>query len=128
VLVRINNNKKEYNKYNHEDMLHLRGTEEKERTLRDRLRLKGYEQSLQTQLDATIARQVIVDDEYSLDNTSLNKLYHGDVYGIRVSEKNIKNPSIVATYNNRVKFENDVLDIPVNELDSDYTGDAKDYE
>lgn len=127
-VVRFNNRIKSYNKSNPDDMLPLIATEEKERTLRDRLRLKGYEQSLQTQLDATIARQVIVDDEYSLDNTSLNKLYHGDVYGIRVSEKNIKNPSIVATYNNRVKFENDVLDIPVNELDSDYTGDAKDYE
>src|SRR5699024_10278564 len=127
-VVRFNNRIKSYNKSNRDDMLPLIATEEKERTLRDRLRLKGYEQSLQTQLDATIARQVIVDDEYSQDNTSLNKLYHGDVYGIRVSEKNIKNPSIVATYNNRVKFENDVLDIPVNELDSDYTGDAKDYE
>lgn len=127
-VVRFNKRIKSYNKSNPDDMLPLIATEEKERTLRDRLRLKGYEQSLQTQLDATIARQIIVDDEYSVDNTSLNKLYHGDVYGIRISDKNIQNSSIVATYNNRVKFENDVLDIPMNELDSEYTGDAKDYE
>lgn len=127
-LLRMNDRIQAYNKANPEDTLPFIAIEEKERTLRDRLRLRGYEQSLQQQLESTIAKQVIFDDNFSLDNTSLNKLYHGDVYGIRISDKNINNEAIIETYNNRVKFENDVLDIPANQLDPSYDGESKDYD
>lgn len=127
-LFRMNDRIKAYNKANPDDTLPFIAIEEKERTLRDRLRLRGYEQSLQTQLEATIARQVILDDNHSINNTSLNKLYHGDVYGIRISDKNLDNEAIIDTYNNRVKFENDVLDIPAKQLDPNYDGETKDYE
>ncbi len=106
-------------------------TKEVERSLRDRLRFTGFNQSLDQQLESVISRQALQDQEYSIDNTSLNKLYHGDVYGIRISDKNIEKENIVKTYQNRIKFDESVLDLDASQLDAsfedsnedDYTGE-----
>lgn len=125
-IRRLNGRIDDYNAKNEDSPLAKVETIEVERTLRDRLRLRGYEQSLNQQLEATVARQVLQDTSHSIDNTSLNKLYHGDVYGMRISEKNKSNASIVQTYNNRVKFDDDVLFKSINELDASFDEDNED--
>lgn len=122
-IVRLNARIDDYNAKHKDNPLAKVDTVEVERTLRDRLRLRGYEQSLNQQLEATVARQVLQDTSHSIDNTSLNKLYHGDVYGMRISESNKNNAAIVETYNNRVKFDDDVLFKSINELDSSFESD-----
>lgn len=125
-ILRLNARIEDYNKNHPEQKLAKVATVEVERTLRDRLRLRGYEQTLNQQLEATIARQILQDTSHSIDNTSLNKLYHGDVYGMRISDKNKKNESILQTYNNRVKFDNDALFMPINELDNSFDSQNED--
>lgn len=128
-LIRINSEIELFNQDKEDkDKLSKIDSEDKERTLRDRLRLKGYRQNLSQQLDATIARQVLQEENHSVDNTSLNKLYHGDVYGIRIPSNYINKDNIIETYNKRVKFENDVLTLPIKELDSSFEGEEPDYD
>ncbi|WP_341775915.1 hypothetical protein [Staphylococcus hyicus] len=104
-------------------------TEEVQKSLKDRLRLKGFDQSIKQQLESVVSKQVLQDTNFSLGNTSLNKLYHGDVYGIRIAEHNLNNDAIVETYKNRVKFEDDVLYLSNSELDSSYEGEREeDYD
>ncbi len=126
-LTRINTAIDVYNSKNEERLPKIETTEEK-RTLKDRLRLKGFDQNFTKQINATIARQVLQEENHSIDNVSLNKLYHGDVYGMRISKENLDKEAIIETYKNRVKFENDVLDLSMQELDSDYEGQDKEYE
>lgn len=125
-ILRLNSRIDEYNKNNPNQKLAKVATVEVERTLKDRLRLRGYEQTLNQQLEATIARQILQDTSHSIDNTSLNKLYHGDVYGMRISDKNKNNDSIIQTYNKRVKFDDDVLFMPIDKLDSSFDGQNED--
>lgn len=128
-LIRINSEIELYNQGKDDvDKLAEIASVDKERTLRDRLRLKGYRQNLTQQLDATIARQVLQEENHSIDNTSLNKLYHGDVYGIRIPKNYINKDNIIETYKKRVKFENDVLNLPFNELDSNFDGEESEYD
>lgn len=124
-----------YNAKHPEQPAQFIATKEVQRTLRDRLRFKGYDQSLNQQLESLISKQALQDYEYSVDNTSLNKLYHGDVYGMRISDKNKEKENIVKTYQNRIKFDESVLDLNPSELDAsfddengeEYTGEDKSY-
>ncbi|EHT3670506.1 hypothetical protein KXP69_002277 [Staphylococcus pseudintermedius] len=111
-----------YNEQNPENKLQLVASKEVERTLRNRLRFKGFEQTLKQQLEALVSKQILQDNTYSLDNTSMNKLYHGDVYGIRISEENLDKQDVIKTYQNRVKFDESVLNLPISELDNDFVG------
>lgn len=112
-----------YNRKNPNQQLPTVATEEVQRTLRDRLRFKGYDQTLKQQIESLVSRQALQDFEYGRDNTSLNKLYHGDVYGIRISDKNKEKTNIVKTYQNRIKFDESVLNLDKDELDSEYNPD-----
>lgn len=103
-------------------------TEERPTTLRDRLRLKGYDQLLNQQLKSVLAKQVIQEQGHAIDNVSLNKLYHGDTYGMRVAEHTLQNENAIRTLSKRVKFDNDVLSMSVNDLDNSYEGESKDYD
>lgn len=115
-----------YNTQHPEKPIQKIATKEVQRTLRDRLRFKGYNQSLNQQLESLVSRQALQEADYSIDNTSLNKLYHGDVYGIRISEANKDKENIVKTYQNRIKFDKSVLDLSVSELDASFDGDNDD--
>lgn len=115
-----------YNSKHPEKPMQKVATKEVQRTLRDRLRFKGYDQSLNQQLESLVSRQALQDHDYSIDNTSLNKLYHGDVYGIRISDANKDKENVVKTYQNRIKFDESVLDLSVSELDASFNGDSDD--
>lgn len=115
-----------YNEQHPDNKLQLVASKEIERTLRSRLRFKGFEQTLTQQLEALISKQILQDNTYSQDNTSMNKLYHGDVYGIRVSDENTKKQEVIKTYQNRVKFDENVLNMPISELDKDFEGETRD--
>ena len=120
-LIKINKKIDEFNQNNPNKQVASIGTVEVEKSLRNRLRFRGYEQSLNQQLESIVSKQALQqENDLSLDNTGLNKLYHGDVYGMRISDKNIENDAIVETYKNRVKFEDDVLYLSNRELDSDF--------
>lgn len=103
-------------------------TEERETTLRDRLRLKGYDQLLNQQLKSVLAKQVVQETGHTIDNVSLNKLYHGDTYGMRVAAHTLNNENAIRTLNKRVKFDNEVLSMTANEIDASYEGEDNDYE
>lgn len=127
-LIRLNTAIDSYNSQHQDAPLPKVDTLEVKRTLKDRLRLKGFDQNFNKQLNATLARQILQEDDHSVDNVSLNKLYHGDVYGMRIASENLNKSAIIETYKNRVKFENEVLDLSMQELDSDYEGNDTDYE
>lgn len=103
-------------------------TEERSTTLRDRLRLKGYEQLLNQQLKSVLAKQVIQEQGHAINNVSLNKLYHGDTYGMRVKEHTLQNDNAIRTLNKRVKFDNEVLQLTANDLDQSFDGEDKEYD
>ncbi|MCA1235791.1 hypothetical protein [Staphylococcus aureus] len=122
-LVSFNQKVLDYNRKHPDKELPTVAIKEEKRTLRDRLRFKGYDQSLKQHIDSLISKQVLQEDNYSYDNTSLNRLYHGDVYGIRIQDQNLNKKNIVKTYQNRVKFDDSVLNLSMEELDANYNPD-----
>lgn len=86
----------------------------------ERFRVKGYEQYLNEKIDTTLRSQTsrLLPDgreniSHNFESTSLNGLYHGDVYGRRVDldfvDKSKLDPettaAIIKTLGSRVKFE-----------------------
>lgn len=86
----------------------------------ERFRVKGYEQYLNEKIDTTLRSQTsrLLPDgreniSHNFESTSLNGLYHGDVYGRRVEldfvDKSKLKPettaAIIKTLSNRVKFD-----------------------
>lgn len=119
------------NKQNPENPMPMIGTVEKRPSLRDAIRVRGFEQSLQQNIEAVVARQVLQGDTSYKDTVSLNKLYHGDVYGTRIKNENLAYPSVIDTYRRRVRFPNDITDMTADELDEitlmDKTGSLLEY-
>lgn len=91
----------------------------------ERFRVKGFEQHLIEQLQAKVAHQMTRPFDSALNNipttldaSSLNGLYHGDVYGKRIEldfmETNQLNEetklAILQTLRNRVRFDNQYSD------------------
>lgn len=91
----------------------------------NRFRAKGYEQHLMEQLDAKVTHQMtrpfdkeLGDIPTTLDASSLNGLYHGDVYGKRIEkdwyetnglEPDVKD-AILSTLSGRIRFDNQYSD------------------
>ena len=86
----------------------------------ERIRVKGYEQYLNEKIDTTLRSQVsrLLPDgreniSHNFESTSLNGLYHGDVYGRRVDldfvDKSKLPPettaAIIKTLAGRIKFD-----------------------
>ena len=90
----------------------------KEPTLRDSLRLRGFKQGLDQQLHGVLQQQVLQHDAGTRGNTSLNKLYHGDVYASRVTADKLNDKTIIDTLASRVRFENDVMQLSPNEIEA----------
>ena len=87
----------------------------------DRFRVKGFEESLQDQVKSIVRGQMLRpyvsalnNIPTTLDSSSLNGLYHGDVYGKRVpldfvESSNLNKETVNAilkTLSNRVRFDN----------------------
>lgn len=87
----------------------------------DRFRVKGYEQELLESIDGVLRRQVtqpymveLGNIAQGLDSSSLNRLYHGKVYGTRVPLDFVENSqhrpdvtqAILKSLRNRVRFDN----------------------
>lgn len=104
------------------------GITEREPTLRDALRLRGYEQSLDTQVHALLQKQILQSEIGSRNNTGLNGIYHGDVYASRIAEEKLNDKRIIDTLASRVRFENEVMQMTADEIDApvmyDKTGDV----
>ena len=64
---------------------------------RDSLRLRGFEQSLDTQLHALLQKQILQEEIGTRDNTGLNGIYHGDVYASRIPKKSLNDKPIIDT-------------------------------
>lgn len=107
------------------DQIPMIGYTTRKPTLRESIRVRGFEQSLEQNLEAIIARQVLQEQSSYKDTTSLNKLYHGDVYGTRVKGDKGLTPSVIKTYRNRVRFPNEITDMSYEELDEGLEYDSK---
>lgn len=105
------------NAKNPDNPIPMIGTKEVTPSLRDAIRLRGFEQSLNQSIEAVVARQVLQNDSRLKDNNSLNKLYHGDVYGTRIKNDNLAYDSILETYKRRVRFPNEITNLTADELD-----------
>ena len=105
------------NAKNPDNPIPMIGTKEVKPSLRDAIRLRGFEQSLNQSIEAVVARQVLQNDSRLKDNNSLNKLYHGDVYGTRIKNDNLAYDSILETYKRRVRFPNEITNLTADELD-----------
>lgn len=90
----------------------------KEPTLRDSLRLRGFDQGLDQQIHGVLQKQVLQNDTDTRDNTSLNKLYHGDIYASRIPNEKLNDKVIIDTLAHRVRFENDVMQMTPKEIDA----------
>lgn len=90
----------------------------REPTLRDSLRLRGFEQSLDTQLHALLQKQILQEEIGTRDNTGLNGIYHGDVYASRIPKEKLNDKPIIDTLANRVRFENEVMQMSADEIDA----------
>lgn len=90
-----------------------------------RFRVKGFEQHLSEQLKAKVTHQMtrpydktLEDIPTTLDASSLNGLYHGDVYGKRIDLDFMEvnqldtddKSAILQTLSNRVRFDNQYSD------------------
>lgn len=129
TLLALNKQIEQYNEnQTANNQLPLIATETRTSTLKDRLRLKGYHQLLDQQLKSVLAKQVILSNSHANNNYSLNKLYHGDTYGMRIDEHTRQKPNAIRTLSQRVKFKDDVLNMSANELDEDFDGKHQDYE
>lgn len=104
------------------------GITEREPTLRDSLRLRGYEQSLDQQVHALLQKQILQNEIGTRNNTGLNGIYHGDVYASRIAEEKLNDKRIIDTLASRVRFENEVMQMTADEIDApvmyDKTGEV----
>lgn len=116
---------KNHNIKNPNNPLPMIGTKEVKPTLRESIRVRGFDQSLEQNIEAIVARQVLQNETSYKDNVSLNKLYHGDVYGTRIKNDNLAYPSIIETYKRRVRFPNDVTNMTAEELGEFTTIDSE---
>lgn len=107
------------------DQIPMIGYTTRKPTLRESIRVRGFDQSLEQNLEAIIARQVLQEQSSYKDTTSLNKLYHGDVYGTRIKGEGFPPESVIETYKNRVRFPNEITDMSNEELDDALTIDSK---
>lgn len=85
-------------------------------SIRDRLRLQGFNVDLRNKVNGTLATQLIQGDIGPGDNVALNKVYHGDVYAMRLQAGAKDRAGVVATLANRVHFDEDVMNMDAKEL------------
>src|SRR5699024_5458980 len=79
----MNNHVDNFNKRNQDEPLKKMGYIYKEPNIGERLRLRGYNQQLDRNIQSVVTRQIALDNAKELDGSSLNKLYHGEVYNMR---------------------------------------------
>ena len=108
---------RELNKsYREQGMIDQIGVERKMMPLHKRLRVRGYDQVMDEMVDDALASQIIRQESNLRDTSILNKLYHGDLYGQRISENELSRKGILDTLRNTVRFDNSVLDMTPVEL------------
>lgn len=123
-LVSFNKHIKDMNN-KYKTSFNLIETSLEEESLKDRLRLKGFDQALTDKIQATVARQVLQSDFKVLDNIDLNKLYHGDVYSERIKDYQMERQVVVDTKRGAVRFGDEVLKMSPEELGANPVGKDK---
>lgn len=121
----MNNHVDNYNKRNPDAPLEKMGYIYKEPNIGERLRLRGYNQQLDRNIQSVVTRQIALDNVKELDGSSLNKLYHGEVYNMRVTPAMEARDGVVETLASRVKFPEEVMQMSAEELGADFEKDSK---